>query len=239
MEKKYRVVFCGTPEIAATILKTLLTIKDIEIVGVISQPERPFGRKKELKAPPVKVVALENNLQIFQPEKIETIKDDVAMLKPDFMVTCAYGQFVPDSILNLFKNAINIHASLLPKYRGGSPIQFAIMNGEEKTGISLMKMIKKMDAGEVYVQNAIEIATNDNVGSLFLKMGELGSKMIDKYLLDIFSKKIKGTPQNEDDVTFALNMIGEAEKINWTKKAIEINNFVRAMTPNPTPYYIF
>src|SRR5699024_4136491 len=153
-------------------------------------------------------------LQIFQPEKIETIKDDVAMLKPDFMVTCAYGQFVPDSILNLFKNAINIHASLLPKYRGGSPIQFAIMNGEEKTGISLMKMIKKMDAGEVYVQNAIEIATNDNVGSLFLKMGELGSKMIDKYLLDIFSKKIKGTPQNEDDVTFALNMIGEAEKIN-------------------------
>lgn len=236
---KSKIIFCGTPEIAAGILASLLKISSIEIIGVITQPDRPVGRKKILTPSPVKILALENNLQIFQPEKIGTISDEIKNLNPDFMVTCAYGQFVPDKILNIFKNCINVHGSILPKYRGGSPIQYAIMNGDETTGITLMKMIKQMDAGEIYCQEEITIDPTDNAETLFSKMGTLGKQMIEKYLIDIFEEKIKGQPQDESKVTFAYNLIGEGEKIDWTKSSFEVHNFIRSMTPRPIPFTTF
>ncbi|KAJ3616545.1 hypothetical protein Zmor_011839 [Zophobas morio] len=211
---KNRIIFCGTPDIAAGILESLLEIESIEVVAVITQPDRFVGRKKVLTPSPVKVVANENDILVLQPEKIGTITLEVQNLKPDFMVTCAYGQFVPQKILDLFKNCINVHGSLLPKYRGGSPIQYSIMNGDEVSGISLMKMIKQMDAGEVYVQEEIKIEPNDNSGSLFLKMTSLGQSMIKKYLSKILSGEIKGKPQDESQVTFAYNKVGEQEKID-------------------------
>jgi methionyl-tRNA formyltransferase len=236
---KNRIIFCGTPDIAAGILQSLLDIESIEVVAVITQPDRFVGRKKVLTPSPVKIVANENDILVLQPEKIGTITLEVQNLKPDFMVTCAYGQFVPQKILDLFKNCINVHGSLLPKYRGGSPIQYSIMNGDEISGISLMKMIKQMDAGEVYVQEEIKIESSDNSGSLFLKMTSLGQSMIKKYLSKILSGEIKGKPQDESQVTFAYNKVGEQEKIDWSKSNFEIHNFIRAMTPRPIPFTTF
>jgi methionyl-tRNA formyltransferase len=233
---KFKVIFCGTPDISAGILTALLAMETIEVVAVISQPDRPVGRKKELKPTPVKVVATEHNLPVLQPEKIGQAVEEIKAYGAQFLVTCAYGQIIPERVLNLFTNCVNVHASLLPKYRGGSPIQYAILNGEKETGISLMKMVKAMDAGEVYVQNKIGIADDDNSGTLFLKMEELGKTMITKYLPDILAQKIPGTAQDETGVTFAYNIVGDGEEIKWSKTAPEIHNFVRALTPKPIPF---
>ncbi|AGR42008.1 methionyl-tRNA formyltransferase [Spiroplasma diminutum CUAS-1] len=231
----YKVIFCGTPQISVEILKGLENI-GVEIVGIVTQPDKQVGRKKEIIFSPVKEYALLKGYSLFQPYKIGEIKEELEKLNANFMVTCAYGQFITQPILDLFENCINVHASLLPKYRGGSPIQFAIMNGESKTGISLMKMIKKMDAGEVYCQEEIEISENDNAQTLFEKMALLGKKMIEENILDIFNGKVKGIIQNENEVTFAYNLKNEQENINWNKSAYEINNFIRALSPQPIAF---
>nr|WP_237243930.1 methionyl-tRNA formyltransferase [Spiroplasma clarkii] len=140
----------------------------------------------------------------------------------------------------MFENAINVHASLLPKYRGGSPIQYAIKNGDAKTGISLMKMVKKMDAGEVYAQEEIAIAPSDDAGSLFEKLGKLGQSMLAKYLLAIFQKTIVGTPQDETKVSFAYNLTNDQEVINWEQDSTSVVNFIRCLSPKPVAYtYLF
>ncbi|WP_339021546.1 methionyl-tRNA formyltransferase [Spiroplasma endosymbiont of Atherix ibis] len=234
----YKVVFCGTPQISVEILKALEKI-NVEIVGVITQPDKQVGRKKEIKFSEVKEYCLTKKYKLFQPYKISEIEDQLKDLKPDFMLTCAYGQFISDSILNIFKNCINTHASILPKYRGGSPIQFAIMNGDKKTGISLMKMVKKMDAGEVYYQEEIDIDENDDSATLFEKMAILGKKMIKEKLMAIFDGKLVGQKQDESKVTFAYNLKNEEEKINWNKSAVEINNFIRALSPKPIAFTFF
>ncbi|WP_338985498.1 methionyl-tRNA formyltransferase [Spiroplasma endosymbiont of Diplazon laetatorius] len=231
----HKVIFCGTPQISVEILKGLENI-GVEIVGVITQPDKQVGRKKEIKFSPVKEYALAKGYTLFQPFKIGEIYEELKELKADFMLTCAYGQFITQPIFDLFKNCVNTHASILPKYRGGSPIQFAIMNGEKTTGISLMKMVKKMDAGEVYYQEEIEIEDKDDSASLFEKMAILGKKMIEEKLLDIFEGKIKGIEQDESKVTFAYNLKNEQEVIDWNKSAYEINNFIRALSPQPIAF---
>lgn len=234
--KKIKTIFCGTPKISSEVLKTILKMENIEVLAIVTQPDRPFGRKKILKASETKQVALENNIKIFQPEKIASIKEELIELSPDLMLTCAYGQFIPEGILNIFDKKVNIHASLLPKYRGGSPIQYAILNGDKKTGISLMEMIKKMDAGKVYVQEEIEIDDNDNAANVFEKITNLATEMIQKYLYDIVEGKIKGWEQDDEKATFAYNLSGNEEKINWSKTDEEVYNFIRALTPSPIPY---
>lgn len=231
----YKVIFCGTPDIGVDILKSLENL-EVEIVGVISQPDKVQGRKKVLVPTPVKAYAQSKNYQIFQPTKIGEIFDELAALQADFLVTCAFGQFIPEKILNLFKNAINVHASLLPQYRGGSPIQYAIKDGQTTTGISLMQMVKKMDAGDVYVQESISIDPSDDAGSLFEKMGQLGKIMVEKYLLEIFKNQLAPTKQAEEQVTFAYNLTNEQENINWDQSATEINNFIRALSPKPIAF---
>ncbi|ALD66229.1 methionyl-tRNA formyltransferase [Spiroplasma cantharicola] len=231
----YKVIFCGTPNISVEILKGLENI-GVSIEAVITQPDKQIGRKKEIKFSPVKEYSLSKKYRLFQPLKISQIYDELKKIEADFMVTCAYGQFITQPILDLFKNCVNVHASLLPKYRGGSPIQYAIMNGETKTGISLMKMIKKMDAGEIYCQSEIAIRQEDNSALVFEKMAVLGKKMIEENLLKIFKGELNGIQQDESKVTFAYNLKNDQEKIDWNKSANEINNFIRALSPQPVAF---
>ncbi|QBQ07560.1 methionyl-tRNA formyltransferase [Spiroplasma gladiatoris] len=232
---KYKVIFCGTPNIAVDVLKGLEKI-DIEIVGVITQPDKFIGRKKEIKFSEVKQYSLEKKYKILQPIKIKDSYEEIKNLKADFLVTCAFGQFIPQNILDLFKNCINVHGSILPKYRGGSPIQYAIMNGDKQTGVTLMKMIKQMDAGEIYVTEKIDILDTDDSGSLFLKMGSLANKMIEKYLIDIFENKIQGVKQDETKASFAYNLSNQEEKIDWSKSNVEIINFIKSQSPSPIAF---
>ncbi|PPE06248.1 methionyl-tRNA formyltransferase [Mesoplasma corruscae] len=231
---KIKVIFCGTPNIAANILLSLLEMTSVSIELVISQPDRIVGRKKQLTQTPVKKVALENNLKIEQPLKIAEIYEIIQKSNPDFIVTCAYGQFIPSKILQIPKiDAINIHGSLLPKYRGGAPIQYAIKNGDKKTGISIMKMVKEMDAGDYYVQEEIDIDVNDDAGSLFEKMTLLGQKMIKKYLLQIYNNQLQLIKQNPKKVTYCKNISSEEERIIWNNKGEVIRNHIRSLSPSP------
>ncbi|WP_031542933.1 methionyl-tRNA formyltransferase [Mesoplasma photuris] len=231
---KIKVIFCGTPKIGAGILSTLIEMKNVDVIAVISQPDKMVGRNKVLTPTPVKKVAQENNIRIFQPSKISEIFDELSLLDYDFLVTCAYGQFVPTKILNLAKiDSINVHGSLLPKYRGGAPIQYAIKNGDSKTGISIMKMVKEMDAGGYYIQEEIDIEDKDDAGSLFEKMTLLGSKMIKENLEKIYVGELKLVDQDESKVTFSKNISTEEEKIDWSKSARDIFNHIRSLSPNP------
>ncbi|WP_411710708.1 methionyl-tRNA formyltransferase [Mesoplasma florum] len=234
MMEKIKVIFCGTPQIGADILTTLTEMENVEVVLVISQPDRPVGRKKELKPTPVKEIALKNNLKIIQPVKISEAYEEIAQIESDFIVTCAYGQFVPTKILDLPKiDSINVHGSLLPKYRGGAPIQYAIKNGDSKTGISIMKMVKKMDAGDYYIQESIDIEETDDTGSMFEKLAKLGQKMIKENLLKIYNNELPPIAQNEDEVTFSKNISTEEEKINWNDLSVNVWNHIRSLSPWP------
>ncbi|WP_347938162.1 methionyl-tRNA formyltransferase [Mycoplasma feriruminatoris] len=237
MENKIKVVFCGTPKIGSDVLKALIEMNEVEVVLVVSQPDKPVGRKKEIVYTPVKKLALENNLQVVQPEKIGEIYEQLASLEFDFLITCAFGQFIPTKILKLAKiDSINFHGSLLPKLRGGAPIQYAIKNGDKKTGITIMQMVKQMDAGDFYVQQEIDILDSDDSGSLFEKMGQLAYSMCKKYLLDIYNHKFELIKQNEEQITFCKNISSEEEKINWNNTSLDIFNLIRSLSPTPISY---
>ncbi|WP_027063179.1 methionyl-tRNA formyltransferase [Mesoplasma seiffertii] len=234
MIKNLRVVFCGTPQIGADILAALIEMPNVEVVKVISQPDKFVGRKKVLTPTVVKQLALQHDIPVIQPIKIGEAYEEIKSTNPDFIVTCAYGQFIPTKILEIPKiDAINIHGSLLPKYRGGAPIQYAIKNGETETGISIMKMVKKMDAGDYYVQEAIAIEPDDTSGTMFQKLGVLGARMIKKYLFKIANQEIQPIAQNEAEVTFSKNISTSEEMIDWNQTANQINNHIRALAPTP------
>lgn len=235
--EKYKVVFCGTPEIGAQILKKLITVENVEVVLVVSQPDKPVGRKKEFLPTPVKKVALENNLKLIQPAKIGAEFELIKSLNPDFLVTCAFGQFIPNKILALPKiEPLNIHGSLLPKYRGGAPIQYAIWNGETKTGVSIMRMVQQMDAGPYFAQKEVVIDPNDTSGDLFLKIGIAGAELIVESLPLIATGELKPIDQDEEAVTFSKNLTADQEKIDWNQSAEKIHNQIRAFNPNPIAY---
>jgi len=233
----YKIVFFGTPEIAATILKGILTFDNAQVALVVTQPDRVVGRKKLLTASPVKEVALANHLAVLQPEKVGDITTQIANLQPDFLITCAYGQFIPNKVLKTAKiAALNLHGSLLPKYRGGSPIQYAVLNGDTTSGMSLMQMVQAMDAGPVYAQKAINLDVHETSGTLFEKMAPLGVALLKENLAPIANGSLKPIPQDETQVSFAYNLNSSQEKIDWTKSAIEIVQFIRALSPTPIAY---
>ncbi|PPE05212.1 methionyl-tRNA formyltransferase [Williamsoniiplasma lucivorax] len=235
--KKYNVVFCGTPEIGATILKQLMAMETLNVCLVVSQPDRPVGRKKEILPTPVKQVALEHNLKIIQPNKIGDDYQIIKQANPDFIITCAYGQFIPEKILQIpTLEALNVHGSLLPKYRGGAPIQYAIWKGETITGISLMRMVKKMDAGPYFAQKQVEITPDDDSGTLFQKMAIAGAELVKEALVPIALKQLPPIEQNEAEVTFCKNITSAEEKIAWEQSATEILNQIRALSPTPNAY---
>lgn len=227
-----RIVFMGTPEFSVPIVDELN--KKYEVVLVVTQPDTYQGRKKILTYSPVKKWALENNIKVFQPEKISLDYDMIIAAKPDIIITAAYGQFIPSKILELAPyKAINVHGSLLPRHRGGAPIQRAIMEGDTKTGITIMYMVKKMDAGDIISQRSIDILDTDNNTTLFNKLSILGRDLLMETLPLIFENKIKPIVQDETLVTISPNITHEEQFINWHKDAKEVFNHIRGLSLEP------
>lgn len=235
---KKRVCFMGTPQFAVAILEALVH-SDIEVVAVVSQPDKKVGRKQAIQATPVKEKAILYNIPVLQPDKIKNIEADIALLNLDLIVTCAYGQFIPESILNLPSyGSVNIHASLLPKYRGGAPIHKAIIQGENETGITIMRMVKRMDAGDILFQKACPIYAEDDFGTLHNRLQELGTSMIQDYLPELFSSNLKSIAQDESAVTFAYNISSEEEFVNFNDTMTNVVNKVRGLNPWPVAHSI-
>ena len=228
-----RIVFMGTPEFSVNVLEGILAHH--EVVLVVTQPDKLVGRKQILEYSPVKKVALEHGLSVFQPVKIKDDYQAVLDAKPDLIITAAFGQFIPSVILNYPKyGCVNVHGSLLPKYRGGSPIQTSIINGEKETGITIMYMASKMDAGDIIAQRSIPILPEDDNGTMFSKLSVLGRDLLLEVLPSIFEGTNQRIPQDESKVTYAYNIKHEDQFINWNSSSDEIVNFVRGLAPNPT-----
>jgi len=223
-----KIVFMGTPEFSVPILKNL--IEKHNVILVVTQPDKPVGRKRILTPPPVKEVALEHGIEVFQPVKIRNEFKKILDLKPDYLITAAYGQILPRGLIENV-NSVNIHASLLPAYRGGAPIQKSIMNLDKETGISIMKMEYKMDSGPVYYQEAIPIKDIDTTTTLTKKLSILGSEMILKYLEN--PEKYPPIEQEESKVTFAYNITFSDQTIDWAQSSAKIEAHIRAMQDEP------
>lgn len=233
-----KLVFMGTPAFSVPILEGLLE-EGYEVVAVVTQPDRPVGRKKIITPTPVKEAAVKHGLLVLQPEKISGSEEmeKIIALQPDVIITVAFGQFLPEKLLQApVHGAINVHASLLPKYRGGAPVHYSIINGEKETGVTIMEMIKKMDAGGIYAQESLPITKQDDVGTMFEKLSALGKQLLLKTLPDILNGNLSPRPQDESKVTFSPNITREQEAIDWNKTAEEIDNQVRGMRPWPIAF---
>jgi len=237
-----KVLFWGTPEFASESLKTLLKSRH-RIVGVVTQPDRPKGRGKKLTPPPVKVIAQEHGIPVFQPEKIknnlELIKN-LRNLNPDISVVVAYGKILPDKIINLPRyKTINVHASLLPRYRGAAPIHRAIMEGNEKTGVCIMEITQELDAGDVYDCVEIPITEKDDIISLHNKLAREGAKLLIKVLDKIEKGEAVKIPQEHSKATYARPIKKEEGRINWDRTAEDIFNQIRALKVWPKTFAKF
>lgn len=228
----------GTPDFAVNSLEKILE-KGHQVLAVITQPDRPKGRGKKLTPPPVKEKALDLGLKIMQPERIKDsyFIEKIKNLQPDVIVVVAFGQILPESILNLPPlGCINVHASLLPKYRGAAPIHWAIINGETKTGITTMFMDKGLDTGDMLLKEEVEIGTDITTGQLHDQLAKLGAELLVETLDKLEDKTIVPIPQEDAGSTYAPLLNKEHEKINWAKKAADIHNLVRGMNPWPGAY---
>jgi len=224
----------GTPEFAVPSLNLLLA-RGLEVVGVVTQPDRPKGRKKTLTPPPVKEAALAFGLPVVQPERLrrdEAALRQLADWRPDLIVTAAYGQILPKTVLELPKlGCINVHGSLLPKYRGGAPIQRAIMNGETVTGVTIMYMAEGLDTGDMISKVEVPIEDDDTAGTLFGKLSEAGAELLGRTLPSILDGTAVAVAQDEAEATYAPNLTREDERIDWSREACEIRNQVRGLVP--------
>lgn len=239
MVAKTRIVLMGTPNFALAPFRALLE-SGYEVIALVSQPDRKVGRKQELVATPTKQLAQALGIKVYQPESIKKDYGFMLELKPDLIITCAYGQFIPGEVLAIPKlGSINIHASLLPKYRGGAPIHHAIINGENETGISIMKMAAKMDAGDVYSQHKLKIDLTDSYDSLAIKLSNLAKTAIINDLPKILEGKLKAKPQDSNLVTLGYNIISNQEKIEWNQPAQKIYNHVRGLSSIPGAHTVF
>lgn len=235
-----KVLFLGTPEIAVQPLLGLLEA-GFDVVGVVCQEDKVTGRgHDQIEMPPVKKLALKANLPVFQPHRIKNDFKFAKKLNFDVIVCMAYGQIVPMEFVSLApKGAINLHGSLLPKLRGAAPIQRAIMNGDEKSGITLMEMAEKMDSGKMYDRRELSIESEDNYDSLTKKLGELAKKVIVEDLLLYVNDELKGVEQDEKEVTFAKKILSEDEHLPLNLSALEMNRYIRALANKPGAYVIF
>ena len=230
-----KVVFMGTPEFAVPIVKLLND--SYEVVGVVTQPDKMVGRKKIMTPPPVKVVSEELGLKVFQPRHIKEEYQPILDLKLDLIVTCAYGQILPEEILNYPKyGCINVHASLLPKLRGGAPIHHAIIDGYKETGITIMYMSKKMDQGDILTQVKTEIRDDDTLGTLQYKLSEMAKDLLKATIPLLIDKKIVPLKQKEEEATYGYNISREEEKIDFNKTCEEVDRQVRGLNPVPACY---
>ena len=233
--KDKKVIFMGTPEYSVPVLKML--IENTNVIMVVTQPDSYVGRHHELSFSPVKKVAFENGIEVYQPEKIRKEYEHIIEAKPDILITCAYGQIIPAELLDAPKyKAINVHASLLPKLRGGSPLHRAILDDYKQTGITIMYMAPGMDDGDIITQESIDITDSDNVGTIHDKLSVLGSELLLKTLPSIFDGTNKRIKQDESEVTFAYNIKREEEKLDFNKPARSVFNHIRGLYPFPCAY---
>ena len=231
----------GTPDFSVPVLQRLLEEK-YEVIAVVTQPDRPVGRKKVLTPPPVKVEALKHDIPVYQPEKIRQSDELKAIisLNPDIIVTAAFGQILPKELLDAPKfGCVNVHASLLPELRGGAPIHYSILQGKEKTGITIMYMAEKLDAGDIISVAEVEIEEEDTVGTLHDKLSRVGSDLLAETLPKLLAGEITPIPQNEEEATFAPNLKRSDEQIDWTVSGEEIYNKIRGLNPWPVAFTLY
>ena len=236
-----KIIFMGTPQFSVPVL-TMLHDEGYDILAVVTQPDRPVGRKRVLTPPPVKGEALRLGLPVIQPEKLKGSAElqEIIGLQPELIITAAFGQLLPKELLDAPKlGCINVHASLLPKYRGGAPIHQAVMDGETETGVTIMYMAEKLDAGDIISQSALPIEQDDDTGSLFTKLSAVGTTLLKETLPSIVNGTNDRTVQDETQVTFAKNISREQEKVDWQRSARSIYNQVRGLHPWPVAYSKF
>jgi methionyl-tRNA formyltransferase len=228
----------GTPDFAVPTLEALINGPD-EVVAVVTQPDRQKGRGKKVSPPPVKVVAEKAGIPVLQPTKIKTeeFRDTLAGYKPDLMVVAAYGRILPPSLLNLAPlGCINVHGSLLPQHRGAAPIQWAVIKGDKKVGVTIMQMDEGMDTGDILLPAHIEADNDETAGSLFVKLAELGATTLIKALNQLRKGNLKPTVQNHDEATKAPPLKKEDGRINWNLSAQELHCLIRGLDPWPSGY---
>ena len=233
-----RLVFMGTPDFAVPALRTLAASRH-EVVGVVTQPDKPKGRGKHLQAPPVKEAAQELGIPVYQPEKVreQSFVEQLSELRPDAIIVAAFGQLIPKTILDMPKyGCLNIHASLLPRYRGASPIQWAILNGDEKTGVTIMRMEEGLDTGAIYLQKEYPLDGTETGGSLFDALSELGGPLMLEALDKLEAGTLIAVPQDEEKACYVRMLKKELGKINWNADGRQIERYIRGLNPWPTAY---
>ncbi|KMK77352.1 methionyl-tRNA formyltransferase [Alkalihalobacillus pseudalcaliphilus] len=235
-----KIVFMGTPDFSVPVLKQLAEV--YEVVAVVTQPDRPVGRKKVLTPPPVKVAATELNIPVLQPEKVR-VKEELELIfeyEPDLIVTAAYGQILPKALLDFPRlGCVNVHASLLPKYRGGAPIHQSIIDGESETGVTIMYMVEKLDAGDILTQVRVPIEEEDHVGTVHDKLSQAGASLLMETIPQLVDGSLVAKRQNDQEATFARNISREMEELNWSRTGEELYNQIRGLHPWPVAYTSF
>ena len=233
-----KVIFMGTPDFSVGILEAIIEAGH-EVVLVVTQPDKPKGRGNTMQFPPVKECALSHNIEVFQPVKIRDTQN-IEYLKnfqADIMIVAAFGQILPKSILDMPKyGCVNIHASLLPKYRGASPIQWAVINGDEISGVTAQSMDVGIDTGDMIAKREIRLAKDETGGSLFDKLADLGAKLCVETMDLIATGKASYTPQNHEAATHTALISKELGNIDWNKSAVEIERLIRGLNPWPSAY---
>lgn len=235
------IIFMGTPDFSVPIL-SMLKEEGYNVTAVVTQPDRPVGRKRVLTPPPVKVEAEKLGIPVIQPEKLVGSKEleEIISLNADLIVTAAFGQLLPKELLEAPKlGCINVHASLLPKYRGGAPIHKAIIDGETETGVTIMYMVEKLDAGDMISQITVPIEDTDHTGLMFEKLSAAGVSLLKETLPSILDGTNDRIPQDESLVTFARNISREEERIDWSKPGKNIYDQIRGLHPWPVTYTVF
>lgn len=231
-----RIVFMGTPEFGCAILNTLIKLEQ-NVVAVVCQPDKKVGRRQELVCPVSKQTAIEHDIPVIQPVKIREDYQEVLDYEPDLIITCAYGQIIPAAVLDYPKlGCINVHSSLLPKLRGGAPIQHAIIDGYSETGVTIMEMSRKMDAGDMIARRSVEITADDTYGSLHDRLMREACSLLKETLPSILDHSYEAEKQNEEEVTFGYNITREEEKIDLSRDAVTVYNHIRGLIPTPCGY---
>ncbi len=228
----------GTPQFAVPCLETLVNGRH-EVIGVFTQPDRPSGRGRKINITPIKEKALSYNIPIFQPDTLENVEvfENIEKLDPDIIVVVAYGQILPEEILRIPEHGcVNVHASLLPKYRGAAPINWVIINGEGSTGITTIYMDTGLDTGDILLMKEIKIYEDETAGELHDRLMDLGAEVLDETIDLIEAGKIQPTPQNHEEASYAPMLTKEHGRIDWNKSAREIKNLIRGTVPWPTSY---
>ncbi|MEI6597376.1 MAG: methionyl-tRNA formyltransferase, partial [bacterium] len=234
---KTKIIFIGTAEFGLPAFLALIKDGNFEIILVITQPDKPIGRKQVVTSSPIKIAAEKNNITILQPEHIIDIKEKISLLAPDLIIVVAYAQLIPEEILNLPKyGCLNLHASLLPKYRGAAIIQAAILNGDKQTGLTVIKMDKGLDTGPILEQTVIDINDEDTAGTLYDKLSKVSSDFIIGTIKKYLSGKIIPKTQSSDQTSYAKVLTKSDGLINWSKPAEHLEKFIRAMNPWPVAW---